>query len=127
MAVGPILAIALATMITGCSRSGDRLLVSNTTGVPILVGPSGVVEACSNAAFTFAGAWVPVGLEGNAPLPSVDVPGAVPVVIEYRPPIDGLGSSRTVAIVSVTGVEIRREAPDPDPPANCSGHPPMTP
>jgi hypothetical protein len=117
-------ALAITSSVVAGCRSGDRLLVSNTTAVPIVFDRSNVVGACANMAFTFQGAWHPQGQEGNPPLPSSPVPGAIPVLIEYRPPIDGLGSTRTVAIVSEQGVTIHKEADDPAAPTGCVGQPP---
>ncbi len=78
------------------------------------------MPACANSAFVHTAYWHP---EGGQPVATAPV-GAVRVVISYQPPFDGLGSTRTVAIVSDQGVVIRQEADDPDQPKHCVGQPP---
>ena len=119
--------IGLGLLLVSCFKSGDRLLVSNTTAVPIVFSQSNNVPACSNASFEFGGSWRPEGQKGEpAVLPS-PLPGAVAIVIDAHPLIDGLGSTRTVAIVSESGVTIHEEADDPPSPTGCAGRPPGVP
>jgi hypothetical protein len=118
---------ATALIVAGC-QSGDRLLVSNTTTDSIDIGARVLVPPCSNVAFVYLGAWIRDGDKPDfGPLPSFDGYGISHVTIGYRPPPDGFGSTRTVAIVSSSGVEIRQGAADPPSPVDCSGRPPATP
>jgi hypothetical protein len=118
-----VLASAATVLLSAC-RTGDRLLVSNTTAVPIVFNQSTNVPACSNAAFEFRGSWRPAGQQGEPAVPPSPIPGAIEIVIDAYPPIDGFGSTRTVAIVSESGVKIRDESDDPPSPSLCKGRPP---
>ena len=58
-------AIGLGLLLASCFRSGDRLLVSNTTAVPITFNGNHRVGACSNTEFWFTGDWSPKDLSAR--------------------------------------------------------------